>query len=149
MKTRIWRQRSVLASAVMVLAAMLTPGMAVHAQQEMFTFAGTGNDGDNGDGGPANQARLNKPTKILFDASGNMLISDYANHAVRLVDTSMPPNITTIAGTLGTAGADVDGDAPTSTALNGVIAVERSTATASSTSSSSSTTSYDVLTRLT
>lgn len=51
------------------------------------TFAGTG-DGDlEGDGGPASAAKVKKPRGVRFNNSGELLISDSDNHAVRLVDS--------------------------------------------------------------
>ncbi len=61
-----------------------------------------------GDGGPANQAKLDLPSSVVFDPAGNMYISDQANQRVRKVDTQMI--ITTFAG--GTKGyADGIGEA--------------------------------------
>jgi sugar lactone lactonase YvrE len=50
------------------------------------TFAGTGNYGFNGDGGPANQAKLNAPNGVRVDAAGNVYVSDYNNFRIRRVD---------------------------------------------------------------
>jgi len=52
----------------------------------LSTVAGTGMTGSSGDGGPANEARLNSPTGIAIDASGNLFISDTGNRRVRRVD---------------------------------------------------------------
>ena len=69
---------------------------------------GTGTRGYAGDGGPAARAQLGGPTRILFDAEGNLYVSDMYNHRVRRVDSS--GIITTIAGT-GEAGFAGDGGA--------------------------------------
>ena len=60
------------------------------------TMAGTGRAGYSGDGGQAVGAQLNWPTGLAMDASGNLLIADAANHAVRKVS---PDGIITTAAT--------------------------------------------------
>ena len=69
-------------------------------------FAGNGKAAYAGDKGQAVQASLKQPTQIVFDASGNLLIADTGNHAIRLV----APNgiITTFAG-VGNQAAGGDG----------------------------------------
>lgn len=47
------------------------------------TVAGTGEAGFSGDGGPALQARLNGPKHVSVEASGDVLITDTENHAIR------------------------------------------------------------------
>lgn len=59
------------------------------------TFAGNGLAGFSGDGGPANQTRLNTPFG-LADTSGNVLILDTYNYRIRRVNAD--GIITTIAG---------------------------------------------------
>ncbi|MCH8294934.1 hypothetical protein IH992_27940 [Candidatus Poribacteria bacterium] len=49
-----------------------------------------------GDGGPANQAKLDLPSSVVFDPAGNIYISDQGNQRIRKVDTQMI--ITTFAG---------------------------------------------------
>ncbi len=49
------------------------------------TLAGTGERGHAGDGGPANQARLNRPYGVAVDNAGNVYIGDSANNKVRCV----------------------------------------------------------------
>ena len=61
------------------------------------TFAGTGNWGYGGDGGPATDAALNAPSSVVVDAVGNVYIADEGNHRVRMVDVG--GIITTVAGT--------------------------------------------------
>ena len=41
--------------------------------------------GYSGDGGPATSAQLNNPTRIKFDASNNLYITDYSNNVIREV----------------------------------------------------------------
>ncbi|WP_055631872.1 NHL repeat-containing protein [Streptomyces griseoruber] len=63
----------------------------------LLAVAGTGIEGDSGDGGPAVEARLDKPLGLALDASGNLYIADFGNHRVRRVT---PDGwISTLAGT--------------------------------------------------
>ncbi len=59
--------------------------------------AGTGDRAFGGDGGPANEAKLDLPSSVACDSKGNILVSDQANYRIRLID----PNgiIRTICGT--------------------------------------------------
>jgi hypothetical protein len=61
------------------------------------TFAGTNSSGSSGDGGLAISAKLNSPKCVVFDSSGNLYISDYANNKIRKVDKSTGI-ITTVTG---------------------------------------------------
>ena len=79
------------------------------------TFAGRGETGFGGDGGPAVAATLNLPTGVAVDRAGNVYIADYQNSCIRKVDTS--GTITTIAGT-GVSGFSGDGGSPASAALS-------------------------------
>lgn len=49
------------------------------------TVAGTGQNGYNGDGIPAIEARLNNPTDVALDGSGNLFIADGLNCRIRRV----------------------------------------------------------------
>ena len=60
------------------------------------TFAGSGIDIYEGDGGPAVDASLNAPRAVLLDRQGNVYISDTKNNRVRRVDAG--GTITTVAG---------------------------------------------------
>ncbi len=52
----------------------------------MRTFAGICTEPDyTGDGGPATEARLNKPYGVAVDSVGNVYIADTYNHAIRVV----------------------------------------------------------------
>lgn len=62
------------------------------------TFAGTGEAGFSGDGGPANAAQLRQPHSIAFDANGNLLICDIGNQRVRQVQRATGV-ILTLSGT--------------------------------------------------
>ena len=60
-------------------------------------FAGS-TQGYSGDGGPANAAKLNYPSGVAVDSSGNVYISDTDNYRVRMVEKATGI-IRTIAGT--------------------------------------------------
>ena len=49
------------------------------------TFAGTGEPGSSGDGGPAASAQLHYPTGVSADRNGNLFIADYMNARIRRV----------------------------------------------------------------
>ena len=61
------------------------------------TFAGTGEYGFSGDGGPATKARLYFPSAVAVDRDGNLYISDGGNYRIRKVNKV--GTITTVAGT--------------------------------------------------
>ena len=61
------------------------------------TYAGTGEAGFGGDGGPATDAQLSFPTALALDQDGGLLIADTRNLRVRRVDPD--GTITTVAGT--------------------------------------------------
>jgi streptogramin lyase len=71
------------------------------------TYAGSGDTGYSGDGGPATEARFNEPYGIAVDHAGNVYVADRHNHGVRRVDGASGV-ITTLAGN-GTAGFSGDG----------------------------------------
>ncbi|HXB12642.1 MAG TPA: T9SS type A sorting domain-containing protein [Bacteroidia bacterium] len=68
-------------------------------------FAGRGNYGFTGDGGPATSAEITRPTSVAYDKNGNIYIADYNNCRIRKV--SVGGIITTIAGN-GAAGDSGD-----------------------------------------
>ena len=61
------------------------------------TFAGTGEQGFDGDGGTALLARFSSPTDVEADAAGNLYIADASNNRIRKVNPS--GTISTVAGT--------------------------------------------------
>jgi DNA-binding beta-propeller fold protein YncE len=63
----------------------------------IVTFAGTGEKGYSGDGGPAAQAKLNNPFDVALDGKGNLFFSDTFNHCIRRVDAKTGI-ISTVAG---------------------------------------------------
>jgi RHS repeat-associated protein len=70
------------------------------------TVAGTGAGDFNGDGGPAVQADLDHPTKVVVGPDGTLYIADSLNQRIRRVGTD--GIITTLAGN-GTVGYSGDG----------------------------------------
>lgn len=78
-----------------------------HNGMSLVRYAGTGQAGYGGDGGPALKATFNKPHEIRADASGNLFVADTFNHCVRRID-GQTGVVTTIAGN-GTAGFSGDG----------------------------------------
>ena len=60
------------------------------------TFAGTGDRGFSGDGGPATGATFSFPRKVAVDAAGRVYIADRFNFRIRQVDLNGV--ITTVAG---------------------------------------------------
>ncbi len=71
--------------------------------------------GYSGDGGPATDAEINEPGGICTDALGDIFIADYANNAIREVNTS--GIISTLAG-IGFHGYSGDGGPATAAELN-------------------------------
>ena len=60
------------------------------------TVAGTGSAGFAGDGGPATEAKLHKPTGVAVTRKGELFIADEYNHRIRRVGTH--GRISTVAG---------------------------------------------------
>jgi len=77
----------------------------VDTDNTVHWVAGSGDFGNDGDGGPALEARLNTPWGALPDGQGGVYISDLEAHVIRYVDSQGV--ITTVAGT-GTAGYSGD-----------------------------------------
>ncbi len=51
------------------------------------TVAGTGDKGFSGDGGPATDAKLDRPHSIVFDAAGeNLFVCDISNNRIRMIN---------------------------------------------------------------
>ncbi len=80
------------------------------------TFAGDGDRGHAGDGGPADLAELFGPWDVDVASDGTVYIADTFNNRVRRVDTQN--QISTVAGT-GVAGFSGDGSAAAQAQLNG------------------------------
>ncbi|WMT40993.1 hypothetical protein RE628_28690 [Paenibacillus sp. D2_2] len=79
------------------------------------TFAGSGEQGYNGDGGQASSAQLSSPWDLAFDKYDNLYITDTGNHAIRRVDLN--GSIMTVAGN-GEAGFSGEGTSALTAKLN-------------------------------
>ncbi len=90
--------------------------LRVGADGRVRRFAGTGERGFEGDGGPALNARLNLPAGIGVDAGGVVYFSDLSNHRVRAVGADGV--IRTVAGTGAAAGPEGQNGLATQVAIN-------------------------------
>ena len=88
---------------------------------QITTVAGTGEAGFTGDGGPAVQARLDRPQGVAVDAAGNVYIGDTGNRRIRRIDAATG-TITTIAGN-GALGFAGDGGPAVSAVFGEVVAL--------------------------
>jgi hypothetical protein len=68
------------------------------------TFAGTGERGYSGDGGPALAATWGAPKALRCDARGNVVVVDTENHAIRRIDATTGIVTTVAGGRLGGGG---------------------------------------------
>jgi uncharacterized protein (TIGR03437 family) len=57
------------------------------------TIAGTGTDGDTGDGGPATASQLAYPLSIAVDDAGNVYFTEVDGNRVRVLTPGTPPSI--------------------------------------------------------
>lgn len=69
------------------------------------TIAGNGQEGYEGDGGPATSAKLNTPQSLAVDAAGRIFIGDEHNDAIRVVELDG-----TIRSFIGSKGPGYSGD---------------------------------------
>jgi sugar lactone lactonase YvrE len=81
------------------------------------SMPGPPNGGYNGDGIPANTAKLYGPNGLALDAAGNLYISEYYNNRIRKV-TAATGMISTVAGVGGAGGFNGDGIAATAAQLS-------------------------------
>jgi streptogramin lyase len=110
-------------SILLCLTASLLSLARLAADEPIIkAFAGTGEKGYAGDGGPAASAQLNNPFDVALDAEGNLFFSDTFNHCVRRVDAKSK-KITTVAGK-GKKGYAGDGGAATAAMLNEPYGIE-------------------------
>jgi streptogramin lyase len=72
----------------------------INSTNHVSTFAGAGQAGS--DDGPALQAKFNGPRGITVDSNGNVYVSEYLNHVIRMINTT--GYVSTLAGTVGTSG---------------------------------------------
>lgn len=93
----------------------------------IYTVAGIGSNGYNGDNIAAANANIYSPIGIAFDASDNLYIADAGNYRIRKV-TAASGMITTVAGNGFVNGYNGDNIAATSATLNrpAAVAVDRS-----------------------
>ena len=87
----------------------------VDANGIMSTFAGTGERGYDGDGGPAITATWGAPKAIRCDSRDNVVVVDTENHAIRRIDPATGI-VTTIAG--GRLGGEGDGGPATEAGMD-------------------------------
>ena len=87
----------------------------VDANGIMSTFAGNGERGYTGDGGPARSATWGAPKALRCDHQDNIVVVDTENHAIRRIDANTGI-VTTIAG--GHRGGEGDGGDATSAGLD-------------------------------
>jgi hypothetical protein len=79
------------------------------------TFAGTGEPGFSGDGGPALEATFNAPRELEIGPEGDLYVADTDNHVIRAIDRATGV-IRTVVGT-GSPGREADGKLATETPL--------------------------------
>jgi hypothetical protein len=85
---------------------------------DIYTVAGNGTAGFAGDGGPATSAELNLPNIVALDGSGNLVIADTFNSAIRVVAVTAgtfygrPMTAGHIYTVAGTGSAGFSGDEP-------------------------------------
>jgi DNA-binding beta-propeller fold protein YncE len=79
-------------------------------------------NGYEGDGGPAVDAKLNFPVDLAFDSDGTLYFSDVQNHCVRAIDPD--GSIRTAVGQCGVKGFEGDGGPPEDALLNLPFGIE-------------------------
>ena len=68
----------------------------INADGIISLVAGTGVRGFSGDNGPASEAQVKSPFRMVFDNDGNLIFTDRDNNRIRKIDTQ--GNISTLAG---------------------------------------------------
>ena len=90
------------------------------ASLRISTYAGS-TRGNDGDAGPATEARFRSPFGLALDRAGNLFLADFSSHVVRRVAAGSTI-VTTVAGT-GQAGFEGDSGPATLARLNGPASV--------------------------
>ena len=112
--------------AVVAVSLLLQLHATELGAQLITTFAGDGEEGFSGDGGPATSAKLHPGDwpghfRVAVAANGDVYITDGGNHRIRKI-TRSNGTISTVVGT-GTGGFTGDGGQATSARLNHPIGV--------------------------
>ncbi len=109
--------------SLVTLAAAFAPLAGAQSVRQVPTsnrFAGAIVPGYNSDFGTATSTKLSLPTYTVFDASGNLYISDTGNNCVRKVDSS--GNISVLAGLVQSGNSDTcNAASATPTAAQGLL----------------------------
>ena len=88
----------------------------------LTTYAGTGQSGYSGDGGPATSATFRQVISIQFSPAGDLYLADIGNHVLRRIETKSG-RISTVAG-IGKPGPTPDGSPIVGTPLNGPRSID-------------------------
>jgi sugar lactone lactonase YvrE len=79
--------------------SLATPTATPRPRNTVTTFAGSGKIGPLGGGyadGPAFEAQFHEPVGLAFDTEGNLYVSDWVNHRIRMITPD--GMVTTVAG---------------------------------------------------
>ncbi|MFI5141021.1 MAG: T9SS type A sorting domain-containing protein [Bacteroidia bacterium] len=90
----------------------------VNTSNVISTIAGTGVAGYSGNGGSAVSAKLNNPTGVCVDGSGNIYVADYNNNVIRVITSG------TISLFAGSGASYQNNAAATSTIIQGASSVK-------------------------
>lgn len=101
--------------ARLLLLALFLPGLLSASDWTLSTFAGTGEAGASGDGGPATQAMVNDPYGLVRGPDGALWFCEHNGHRIRRV--APDGTISTVAGT-GERGYSGDGGPATAATLD-------------------------------
>jgi hypothetical protein len=106
-------------NSIREIAAMTSATMMAG---HIYTIAGNGSSGLNGDNGPATSASLGQPMGVFVDANGNVFIADTTNEVIREIAGANNSSLTAgyiyrVAGT-GAKGYGGDGGVATNASLS-------------------------------